>query len=345
MEALAANILDFGDGRIGGGDAITDRINCRYTTFLFIVFAILHIQYSNRVCWTKNTFYLAPNEDTPFLANDSVKIKHKRISYYQWVGLLLSLQSILFYLPRAIWNILNNRSGISVVTIIDAAIEAQRTNDPDKRSKTTQYIIRHMSRFFVELNRKHLLYTRFKGIWWMLYGMQLVSLYGLVKILYIINSIGQFFALNWFLGQTYTYYGVHCFLNMINGISWQTSERFPTVTLCQFTIREPGNDYEYMIQCTLPINLFIERIYLLIWFWLLLVSFINIASCLSLIFKNLLKSRLLKSINTRLIVSDILEGTKKEDCKKFVNDYLRRDGVFLIRMIASNTSELIASEM
>jgi len=63
------------------------------------------------------------------------------------------------------------------------------------------------------------------------------------------------------------------------GLDWPLSERFPRVTLCDFQILQLDNVQKYTVQCVLPINLFNEKIFLLIWFWLVFVAvatFVNL---------------------------------------------------------------------
>ena len=109
MDRLLLVLSDAGDSRVGGGDSFTDRLNCRYTTLVLGIFAILvttkhyvgdpiscwcpahftdsHVDYTNKVCWVTNNYFLPFDEEIPSEGDTK-----RMIGYYQWVGLILSLQ-------------------------------------------------------------------------------------------------------------------------------------------------------------------------------------------------------------------------------------------------------------
>jgi len=69
------------------------------------------------------------------------------------------------------------------------------------------------------------------------HGNYLVTLYLLVKLLYIGNVVGQLYMLNVFLGASYHSYGVDVVSALINGTDWSASPMFPRVTLCDLRVR------------------------------------------------------------------------------------------------------------
>ena len=98
----------------------------------------------------------------------------------------------------------------------------------------------------------------------------------------------EIFLLDAFLGMRSEYYIYG--LTVVGGllkssatsatVDWPLSERFPRVTLCDFQVRQLANVQPYTVQCVLPINLFNEKIFLLIWFWLIFVAVATFVSLL-----------------------------------------------------------------
>ena len=365
MDRLFAIIGNVGDVSLKTGDTFSDRLNCQHTTFILVIFAILvttknyvgdpiscwcpahftesHIEYTNNICWVTNTYYLPFDEDIPPVGHP----RH-RIGYYQWVGLILIGQAVLFYLPRIVWYLFNKKSGIAVSTVTDAAVECQRKTDADGREKAINCVIKHLNRYLSEITRKHLLSNYCKGLWWYLYGNYIIILYLVVKLLYIINVVGQLFLLNIFLETDYNLYGFHVVKRLIDGEDWRTSNRFPRVTLCDFELRIVGNVNRYTVQCALPVNLFNEKIYIFLWFWFVAVALVTSVSFIFWTGRVLSKTHQRRYILSRLVAMGKLpEVTLSRDdaILPFVRDFLRRDGVFLIRLVARNASDLIAAEV
>jgi len=182
---------------------------------------------------------------------------------------------------------LNDRSGININNLVEAAETIQNALYPERREKTIKYMIRHLDHYLEyqhgyrvgccacvrDFLSRGLCCFRIGNR----HGNYLVALYASTKFLYIVNVVAQLFILDVFLGA-----GYHLF-DAIAGTRHPLqrgagSRRFPTVTLCDFEILQLGNIHRHTVQCVLPINLFNEKIYVLVWFWFVAVACVNILS-------------------------------------------------------------------
>lgn len=129
------------------------------------------------------------------------------------------------------------------------------------------------------------------------------------------------------------------------GEDWTESQRFPRVTMCDFNIRRLGNLQRYTVQCVLPINLFNEKVYLFIWFWLVFVVILSCLSLLSWFVKVVSKSDRHRFVNKHLVVMNkILDDEDHQVAAQFVDNYLQQDGVFTLRLVGKNTNSITATE-
>ena len=110
-----------------------DKINCIFTPALFMFFTLIittkeHIgspincilptefkssgwdQYILNFCFMNNVYHIPINQSIP--QNDSNRTD-KSFSYYPWIPIILSLESLLFYLPFQLWLFSTN------LTVID----------------------------------------------------------------------------------------------------------------------------------------------------------------------------------------------------------------------------------
>jgi len=65
--------------------------------------------------------------------------RDRKITYYQWVPIILMLQAGMFIAPYAIWRVLSSRSGIDLAAIVDAAWSSQGSASPDERKKMLRF--------------------------------------------------------------------------------------------------------------------------------------------------------------------------------------------------------------
>lgn len=299
------------------------------------------------MCWTNGTYYLPFEvEDIPNSVN-----KRQRISYYQWVPLMLVCQAILFYVPRAFWRAFNSHFGITVHTITDAAIESQCETDSNKSDKLLGFMVRHTGRYLKDLRHKleSMNTSAFRKLLYLARGSYLTMLYIVIKFVYLGNIVGQSFLLNRFLSTDYHLYGIEVLQKMFKGEDWTTSDRFPRITLCDLEIRRVGNIHRHTVQCTLPMNLFNEIFFIFLWFWFVFVGITTFCSIILWVLNSFSVSRQLELIQGNLYAVGKLRSStfqaNKAKLKDFVTTYLRSDGCFIIRMVLKNAGDAIAAEL
>ncbi len=108
-------------------------------------------------------------------------------------------------------------------------------------------------------------------------------------------------------------------------------------------IRHQTVVHRYIVQCVLPINLFNEKIFIFIWFWLALLSILSITSALKWTWNLAFWPAQVKYIKNQLRIAQ--NKREHENITKFVNKYLKRDGIFIIRLLGNNVGHLVACEV
>ena len=205
----------------------------------------------------------------------------------------------MFYIPCLFWRLLNDRSGININNLVEAAETIQNALYPERREKTIKYMIRHLDHYLEYQQgyragccarlRRYLARGLFCFRVGNRYGNYLVTLYTATKVLYVANVAGQLLLLDVLLGAGYHMYGVQVIMDALTGNQLKGvvggavtvgagTQRFPTVTLCDFAIRQMGTVHSHTLQCVLPINLFNEKIYAFLWFWFVGIA---VAICFS----------------------------------------------------------------
>lgn len=182
-------------------------------------------------------------------------------------------------------------------------------------------------------------------------GNYLLLLFIFSKICYIGNVVLQLFLLNIVLATKYSTFGIDIVREMVNRNDWteESYVAFPRVTFCDFRIRgqDLGNVQSYTVQCVLPINLYNEKIYLFLWFWMIFVAGVSTISLLVWICRAIFFSDRLKFVRNHLLLGDRIRrsGTEGDLIRKFTHDYLKQDGAFLLRLVAHNTNNITTTEV
>lgn len=269
--------------------------------------------------------------------------------------------ALLFLVPKYVWHSFTRRGGLNLRRLVQTI-----KDKPDPKDGVT--LVKRTLKLHLD-TRNTLRGTICCGKRCRGFYSSFTTMYFTVKILYVINTVTQFFLLNAFLSFNFTGYGVEALNRMFNGEDWFESPRFPRVTMCDFMIRHLGsNQHWYAIQCNLPINMYNEKIFFGIWIWLIVLTILNIISIIiwavSLMprrrlatVKKYLKinpaapregESLLSNAQTTTTTSTTMRkpysGISPRECIEF-NNYMHVDGFLIFEIIAHNTDDLVAGQI
>ena len=351
-----------------------DRINHIWTVVLLALFAVIitsgqyilgdPIQcwtpaeftsqfnaYAKSVCWISNTYYIPEGDTIPEHIWDR---QEAEITYYQWVPIILLLQAFLFKVPNVAWRLLNGYSGINMDKICTLS-ETTLLSSPDDRNKNISHIAKYMHRWVESQRDFHdnaftRVRRRVSNVICFCCGKRdgtfLTGYYIFIKLLYCGNVVGQFFLLNAFMANDYNVFGFEVIQYLLDNGEWKPSPRFPRVTLCDFVIRQLANHHRYTIQCVLPLNLFNEKIFIFIWFWLFLLAFLTFFNFASWLYYSLFTENRTRYVKKYLkLCNEISTGFDRKLARKFADDYLRNDGIFVLRVIEKNSSGMVLADL
>uniref|UniRef100_A0A914XRE2 Innexin n=1 Tax=Plectus sambesii TaxID=2011161 RepID=A0A914XRE2_9BILA len=346
-------------------DDIIDKLNYYYTTSIITVFAILVSakqyvgfpiqcwvpatftepmeQYTENYCWVQNTYFL-PLHD--YIPQNYAERENRQIGYYQWVPFVLALEALLFYVPTIVWRLLSWQSGIHVQSLVQMACDS-RLLDLESRNRALQTIATNVED---ALHIKHQLGSNKMKLLNLIIctrssGAAVTFLYISVKLLYTVNIVGQILLLNTFLGNRSNWYGFQVMNDLMHGREWEESGNFPRVTLCDFEVKVLGNVHRHTVQCVLMINMFNEKIFLFLWFWYFLLAGATVCSLVYWVYISVVPSRQLNFVGKYLTGIEGYKMVDSQSLRRFVFNFLRQDGVFLLRMVATHAGELPCYEL
>lgn len=293
------------------------------------------------------------------------------------------IQALFLYIPRVMWRLLSARAGLDMRDLIEAAHSYKSVDKFANKKKIMEYIVQNIDQYASNPRRSKSRDSIFQKIKYfseslfcgsgIYLGNYLVTTYFFIKLAYLINSIFQFFVMNEFLGKQFHELGIDILRYLTNTYSLEgsvDSVYFPKVVMCDFRIREfghPNFSHRYTIQCVLPINLYNQQIFTFLWFWFLILFFANCWALCQWVNRMLPSSRwryINKRLNMLKYFKELNQSTSvimksrglfsrrksvsleaKRQKRKFIDDYLKFDGVFILRMISMLTSEIVCTEL
>ncbi|KAL7080738.1 hypothetical protein ACQ4LE_000771 [Meloidogyne hapla] len=247
------------------------------------------LEYAHDYCFIESTYYVPSNKTMPM--RGARNNHNDRISYYQWIPIILVLQAIICQLPNYLWRISNALSSKRLPSILS---QAHKAVGKDCENKVAAGIARHLAfvLFDYDLNN---LEDKELGIFCKIGGILLQNtlsfIYLLMKCLFLLINIGQLIFISLFLGANQTpFWGIQMVKSFINyGSAWERNGLFPRVSLCDFKIRMLNDLFaNFTVQCVLMANYLNEKIFFVLYYWFALMTvltFLNILRWFWLLFR------------------------------------------------------------
>jgi len=285
----------------------------------------IHSTYSIPSRWTGKEGRVVPHPGISPHADlkDGAEVKYHK--YYQWVCFVLFLQAALFYIPRYLWK---SSEGGKIRMLVQELQEPIISAEGKKNQ--VDNIVRYWS-----LNRgAHGLYA---------------LRFFLCEILNFANVLGQIYFTDFFLGYEFRNYG----FDVLAYSEMEPEERpdpmakvFPKVTKCTFHNYGPSGTVEKKDGlCVLPLNIINEKIYIFIWFWLIIVTVI---SGLALVYRAIVLG--MPKFRVSLIAWTGGKSAKRSDIEAILDvpslNIMEKIGDwFLLHLITKNLDTLTVNEI
>ena len=355
-----------------------DQIQC----FTPVYFTGAQVEYSHSTCWTLGTDYIIDGDgvdakdtshvggkgflNAPISGRDGnggyhvsgyVGPHHKgqrvAVSYYQWTPLILAIAAFLFHLPYIVWNIMSVSSGMPLESTLTAAKEVSKVQK--NGGSRDGYIADILFRYRRYIEKTHLDTTgschpaiKKRLRCGRSFGNYLFVLYVGVKLLYMSLIVVNMLLLQGFFGGDPRFsvlnHGFWVLDNLFRNASWPQSPIFPIKTVCTFSAEQQGNPLPYTLQCVLPLNLYNDKffaIFTIVYPILLIASFVT---TIQWIWCNSAHGR--KAFAERYLVKPLgLKRADMSDVRVFTEEYLRRDGIFVLQMIEMNVGGLVVETL
>ncbi|KAI1708145.1 innexin domain-containing protein [Ditylenchus destructor] len=314
-------------------------------------------EYTENYCFASNTYYVPFNQTIVDQSSEEKRTSH--ISYYQWMPFFFLFQAACFKFPTLIWKYFAGQSGVKVGQILRLATN-EANGDPNIRNESIHSLTVHLQgalRFHHRLKKKRITPHKIFRILNMKYTSHYISfIYIISKMIFLVNVLCQVSLLNRYLfGGPKQDFGFHIWRNLIKTeSSWHESGLFPRVTLCDFEVREMGQTQNHTVQCMLLLNIFAEKVFIVLWAWYAILgaitlsnftmwifSFINPRSSEHFIYNHLEMS------GERVFANSSDKGLKEIQIQvdRFIKKYLRADGIFILRLIAQHADVVFTTEL
>ncbi|RUS86707.1 hypothetical protein EGW08_005497, partial [Elysia chlorotica] len=220
-------------------------------------------------------------------------------SFYKWAPLILVIMAFTFKAPKMLWTKVSGRPGQDLRKIRDLVLEARSFKKVKQRERKMHQVVNYFETFVTGYKTYNLPIIgenngKFLAVFFCLgrhSGSYLSSLYLAIKILNFFNLIFNFGLMSSFLDKSYWRYGYDGLKSIFTTGDWGDPHNFPRALMCDFempntasattdsaTSASDKQPVIYEVKCMMTINLMLEKVFLVFWFWLIIMFWVTIAN-------------------------------------------------------------------
>uniref|UniRef100_A0A0K0D1T8 Innexin n=1 Tax=Angiostrongylus cantonensis TaxID=6313 RepID=A0A0K0D1T8_ANGCA len=156
-----------------------------------------------------------------------------------------------------------------------------------------------------------------------------------------LNAWIQWFWLNSLLqSPLYTLWGPSLVHDLIRGDDWQVTGHFPRITHCDFNRRRPASVQLDTVLCVLTLNIYYEKLFIFLWFWLLFVAIVSTSNSIYWI-GSICVSTKARRVITDYLATDPSTQTGGLSTEQFFR-LLGKDGLFVLQQMSLNLGDIPA---
>ncbi|KAI6190623.1 Innexin [Aphelenchoides bicaudatus] len=328
-------------------DDYVDRLNYLWTTMVIVFFCLVvgmqqtfneplvcipqanfpapWIKYVNNLCYIGGTYHSKMSADLDH------RLPQFTVNYYQWIPYTLSLQALSFVIPHFVYLALAGfaLSGFNFKQVVDRCHDASNKTT-EEMDKQIQDVAWSVYEFTCLPDRK----SNLKSL-----GKILAASYLIGKILNVMVILANLYFLNSFVGVGEISWAFTIVKSALAGQNWETTGYFPRTTFCDVDLNMLGQTQRRTVQCLLMLNILTEKIYVVLYFWLLVLGAITIINLLWVVYDLFIKQN-----------PEVLSFSKphfeKDELKlgDFLNNYMSLNGLLLIRFVNEHAGSRVAAK-
>jgi len=220
----------------------------------------------NQYCWIHTTFSVDKHfksrigKAVPYhgigLQQGGDRVTYR--TYYQWVPFFLVFQAVMFFSPRWLWKYWE---GGKLKTLLSGITNPMQKKEDQKEME--KYLVEYTCKTFHKHNQ---------------YAMK----YYFTEFLNVANVFFNIWLLDIFLGGAFMKYGldVLSFPGLDPKVRTDPMMKlFPRMSKCTFNVYGPTGDIQDQDAfCLLALNILNEKIFILLWFWLMVLAGVTSAT-------------------------------------------------------------------